>query len=73
MQVTDEIKEEGYYDKGHAIYYFKVTEKQYNELTKNYFEAEQLAKENIKKVSYTYEELFGYLNREKTKPSWRAK
>ena len=58
-QFADEIKEEGYYDEGHAVYYFKVTEKQYEELTKNYFEAEQLARDNIKKVSYTYEELFG--------------
>lgn len=39
-------------------YYFRITEEQYLELTKDYFETEHTAKENLKRVTYTYDELF---------------
>jgi len=38
---------------------YRVTEEQFDELTGDYFTAQRLAVENIKKVSYTYDELFG--------------
>jgi len=38
--------------------FFRVTEEQYNELTTDYFKAIELAEENIKEVSFTYDELF---------------
>jgi hypothetical protein len=39
--------------------YYRVTKEQYEELTNDYFQALEEAKENLKQVTYTYEELFG--------------
>lgn len=39
---------------GTGLDMFNVSEQQYDELTKAYFEAERLSEENLKKVSYTY-------------------
>ena len=37
---------------------YRVTKEQYEELTNDYFEAIEMEKENLKQVTYTYEELF---------------
>jgi len=57
----ESMKEQGYYDKGKDLYYFKVTEIQYVELTASYFGAEELALEKLNEITFTYEELFGDL------------
>lgn len=43
-------------------YYYRVTESQWDELTKEFFAAKDNSKENIEKVRFTYEELFGNAN-----------
>ena len=40
-------------------YYFRITEKQWEELTKPFYTARDSAEENIKEVTFTYENLFG--------------
>jgi hypothetical protein len=55
------IKRQAYYVEGSDNYCFRVTEQQFIELTKDYFEAEKLASEKIKEVTYTYDRLFGSL------------
>lgn len=58
-RMTMEMKEHGYYVKDTECYYFRVTEDQYNKLTKDYFKAGVLAEQNIQKVTFTYDLLFG--------------
>lgn len=58
IEITEQIREQAYYDRGQEWYYFRVSEEQYHELTKDYFKAEKLANENIETVSYSYYELF---------------
>lgn len=53
------ILEQGYYDRGQSIYYFRVTESQYNALTEDYEEAYKRAGDGLDNVIYSYEELFG--------------
>lgn len=60
-KVTDEMKAEGIYESSSGQWYFRVTEEQWDELADIYLEAEQIAEEKIKDVTYTYEELFGEL------------
>lgn len=60
-KVTDEMKAEGIYERSSGQWYFRVTEEQWDELANIYLEAEQIAEEKIKDVTYTYEELFGEL------------
>ncbi len=44
-------------------WYFRVTKKQYDELTKDYFDSYNFSVwKNIEEVSYTYNELFDTLN-----------
>lgn len=59
LEITDEIERQGYYIYGEMIPYFKVTEEQYDELTEDFYQAKQLATQEIQKVTYTYDELFG--------------
>ena len=47
-----------YYKREEIVYCFCVTEEQYDELTKDYFAARELANEKIKEVTFTYDELF---------------
>lgn len=54
-----ETREQIYFDELTRTNYFKITKKQYNQLTKQYFDSEKVAKENIKEVTYTFDELFG--------------
>ena len=39
--------------------YYRITKEQYEELTNPFFQALEKAEENLKQVTYTYEELFG--------------
>lgn len=58
--ITEEIKNKAYTNsEDDERYYFRVTQEQYDALTEDYFKAEKLARENLKEVTYTYEELFG--------------
>ena len=61
ITVTEEMKAEGIYERCSGQWYFRVTEEQWDELVDIYLEAEQTAREKIKDVTYTYEELFGSL------------
>ncbi|WP_313259744.1 hypothetical protein [Lacrimispora sp.] len=54
-----ELANQAYFSKGNGTYYFRVTEEQFNALTKDYYEAAKLSRENIKEVTFTYDELFG--------------
>ena len=38
-------------------FYYRISENQWNELTKNFFEGKEKSKEKIKEVSFTYSEL----------------
>lgn len=49
----------GFYNYGEMLPYFRVTEEQYDELTEDFYQAKQLATQEIQKVTYTYDELFG--------------
>lgn len=57
--VPEEIKRQGIYEISDKQWYFRVTREQYEELMAPYMEAYYQAEENIKQVTYTYEELFG--------------
>lgn len=52
-------KIEVYFDELTETYYFRITEEQYNQLAKDYFKSRMEAEENIKEVTYSFEELFG--------------
>lgn len=56
--LNNEIKTQGFYDEDQHIYYFLVTEEQYNELIEEYRKAVKASEEAIKEVSFTYDELF---------------
>ena len=58
-ELSDDMKNQAVYDQADERYYFRVTEKQYKELTEKYDEAVKNAREKLKHVTYTYEELFG--------------
>ena len=55
IEITEDIKKQGYCYEDE--YYFRVTKEQYVELTNDFFEASNSADEEIKKVTYTYEEM----------------
>ena len=56
-----ENKKDAYYVEEDDSYYFRVNEEEFNQLTEDYFEAERIAEEGIKDVSFSYDELFGKL------------
>ncbi|MBD3920897.1 hypothetical protein H8B09_19175 [Paenibacillus sp. PR3] len=62
INITEELKNQAYFDEGQKLYYFRVTEEQFDELTKDYFNAVELAHKNINDVSFSYNELFGDSN-----------
>lgn len=43
-----------------STYYLRISKEQYDQITQNYFKSRKLAKENIKEVTYTFDELFGH-------------
>lgn len=58
VELTYELKEQAYFCEKNQVYMFRVTEEQYDELTKNYFVAINIAKENLNEVRYTYDSLY---------------
>lgn len=59
ISMTEEMLKQGYYGEMEDSFFFRVTQEQYEELTKSFLQAKEEAKENLKEVTYTYEELFG--------------
>lgn len=59
IAVTEEMKNQGVYEKSSGQWYFRITQEQFDELSKEYVEAHELAMKQREEVSYTYEELFG--------------
>lgn len=57
--VTENMRRQGVFEESSGAWYFRVTETQYNDLMKCCREAYDIALENVKVVTYTYEELFG--------------
>ena len=59
-EIDENIVKQGYYDRSAAIYYFRVTESQYDELTNDYYQARVAAEHELADVTYySYEKLFG--------------
>ena len=58
IEFTMEMKKQAYFNEEDGLYYFNVTEEQYDELTKEYFQAREQAEEELEKITYTYEKLF---------------
>lgn len=58
IELDDRIKRQGYYDESRELYFFHVTEEQYNELTKSFFDVYSELDMKRDQVTYTYEELF---------------
>lgn len=58
IEITMEMKKQAYFNEEDGLYYFNVTEEQYDELTQAFFLAREQAEEELEKVTYTYEELF---------------
>jgi len=56
--ITEELLSQAYYSKSYKLLYYRLEEEQYDEITKNYFDAEKLANEALKDVSFSFEELF---------------
>lgn len=59
ITVTEEMKQNGFYVRSSDQWYFRVTEKQYDELTRSYWEAyEDYGLKSWWEKRYSYEELF---------------
>ncbi|MCM1234542.1 MAG: PT domain-containing protein [Ruminococcus flavefaciens] len=58
IEITMEMKRQAYFSEENGRYFFNVTEEQYDELTKEYFQAREQSEEELKKIAYTYDELF---------------
>lgn len=56
--ITQDRKADVYFDDFVGVYYLKVTDEQYNHLSENLLRSIEKAEENIKDVTFTYEELF---------------
>jgi len=59
--LSDAMKQQTFYDDAYGNF-FRVTEKQWEELRKELYGVEKLAEERIREVSYTFAELFGDLS-----------
>lgn len=59
VEMPKEMEEQGYFSEENGLYLYQVTEEQFDELTYRYFEALKESDEEIEKVTFTYEELFG--------------
>lgn len=58
FNLDDKIKKQGIFDADQHLYYFLVTEEQYNELSEEYNNAVKTSVEAVKEVCYAYGELF---------------
>lgn len=56
VEIPENIKRQSVEKDSHI--YYRVTEDQWNELTKKFFEEKEASKENIKEVKFTYDKLF---------------
>ncbi len=61
IYIPDWLKEQGVFSQSDEQWFFRITEEQYEELMAPYWEAYFESQEEIMKVTYTYEELFGSL------------
>lgn len=61
FEITEEMKAEGMYSIADEQWYFRVTGKQYEMITEQYWEAYESGYERMDREAYTYEELFGAL------------
>lgn len=52
-------KIEAYFDELTETHYYRITEEQYDQLTKDFFRSREKAGEDIKKVTFLFDELFG--------------
>ena len=59
IDIPEEIKNQAYYCRSQDVYYFRVTEEQFELLSEEYGKAEHLSEEQVREVTYTYEQLFG--------------
>lgn len=57
VEATEDMKNQCYYNRWTKVYYFRVSEEQYEELTEEFMQAYEYAVENIEKVTYTYDEM----------------
>ena len=58
IELESKVKNQGYYDESRGLFFFHVTEEQYNELTNPFFGAYSELDMKREQVTYTYEELF---------------
>lgn len=58
IEFTEKMKEQAIYDETDEEYCFRVTEEQYEELTKRFYDADHEAHAALDEVTYTYGELF---------------
>lgn len=56
--IPDALKEQAYIDKSYDMYYFRITEERFDDLTKDYRRASEFAAVKVKDLTRTYEELF---------------
>lgn len=63
-EITEEMKQQGVFEESSGQWFFRITDEQFEELEKIYMEALGSVWKERKKVTYTYEELFGagYVN-----------
>lgn len=57
IKFSKEVKRQCYYDRWARTYFFRVTEEQYKELTKDYYKMKDRVQEGSEEVTYTYEEM----------------
>ncbi len=58
IELTYDMQKQAVYDVVEERYYFRVTEEQFKELTKDYYDAVKKAQDALDDVTYTYTELF---------------
>ena len=61
IQISESMEKQAFIDERNNRLYFRVTEEQWGELTRSFFDARRLAEEKIQDVRFTFEELFGSL------------
>jgi hypothetical protein len=59
IKISDAVKKKGYFSEAHQMYFYRLKKEQYEQLEKSFYDAEDQAVEELEKVTYTYEELFG--------------
>lgn len=59
IELSEEIKRQGFLCDENQEYYFRITKEQFDELTKGYYTAIEQAPEKLELITYTYEEFMG--------------